>query len=353
MSEILVLKKHEPFDVRISQAVARVRQDVARLEVGNAPTARTASPGPAKAKSKGAGHGRISTEVPGWLQKMPLGIDISRTQVRDWSKVADSRKITIRRGMTRENTPIQFVFLEATGGISEISPDPRKKDPAGVGFKDKWERLKKVRGSYVDGYFSPIYRGAYHFYLFAADPVRQAEAYCKAVGALPPDAGYLRPVLDIEDVSESAKKLLFPTVPNPHDPEKPHLNLQLQKQNRAKAIADLKTWIQIVKDRLKRDPIIYTGAWFWPNLGNPKDFSTYPLWISDYSIPKEATPKMPDGGWSSWDLWQFRGSGKNMPNDQFVEGIGSDVDLNVCRSSRTLETLADVSLGLELPPMGM
>jgi lysozyme len=37
-------------------------------------------------------------------------------------------------------------------------------------------------------------------------------------------------------------------------------------------------------------------------MGSPQGFSRYPLWVASY---RNDAPKMPNGGWEDYTLWQF------------------------------------------------
>ncbi len=88
--------------------------------------------------------------------------------------------------------------------------------------------------------------------------------------------------------------------------------------------ADLVSWAKTFLARVTqltgRPPIIYTYPYFWRHaMGDSHDFTSYPLWIADYS--HGSAPRALPGGWSTWTFWQTTASGH-------VSGIPTTVDLD-------------------------
>jgi lysozyme len=195
------------------------------------------------------------------------GIDVSKWQgVVNWKQVQQA-------GMA-------FAFARATYGTSEVDSS----------FKDNWEGMKEAG----------IVRGAYHFFLAAEDPARQAEFFINTVGSL--DPGDLPPVIDVESDSGVSSNL----------------------------VADVQTWLDAVAKGLGRTPIIYTAPSYW-NANMNGDFGNYPLWVAEYGV---AEPKAVSG-WTSWTLWQYSSTGK-------VGGVSNSVDLDYFNGT-TLTALINAS----------
>lgn len=186
------------------------------------------------------------------------GIDVSKWQANvNWPSVKAAGKT--------------FAFARATYGSSEVDSM----------FKTNWQAIKDAN----------IIRGAYHFFLAADDPTAQAELFINTVGSL--EDGDLPPVLDVEQQSGTSKTL----------------------------VADVRTWLEMVAQKLGRTPIIYTGPAYW-NEYMTGDFGSYLLWVAEYGVSQ---PKQVNG-WSKWTFWQYSETGS-------VSGISNNVDLDYFNGS--------------------
>ena len=77
-------------------------------------------------------------------------------------------------------------------------------------------------------------------------------------------------------------------------------------------------WISAVETATGRKPIVYTYPVFWEDkLGNPTQFSNYPLWVANFET---RTPFIPSA-WRNWTFHQYSESGQ-------IQGIQGNVDLN-------------------------
>lgn len=193
------------------------------------------------------------------------GIDVAETDGRvDWAAVKNSGKT--------------FAFVKATEGKTI-------KDSA---FPRHWSVLKM--------YGLP--RGAYHFFHMTSDARQQANEFLKTMGKLQP--GDLPPVLDVE-VADG--------------------------EDSYTVVVRMKQWLSVVEQALEQQtgkkikPIIYTAPYFWnDNLGDPHDFSDYPLWIAHYDVSE---PSVPDcWGKGNWLIHQYAGDVENVP------GVSGQADLN-------------------------
>jgi lysozyme len=191
------------------------------------------------------------------------GIDVSKWQGDvDFQKVAAAGE--------------RYVFCRAcygTGADSRIA--------------DYWPKVKAAG----------LPRGAYHYLVAGDDGAAQAEAFLKVFdgAGMAYGPGDLPPAADVEDqkaLASDATKKQF--------------------------VDALRTWVDTVGQKLGTTPIVYTGTYFWGELGNPSGFEHCPLWIARYNDSVGSVPP----GWSSWTFWQHSGSGT-------VDGIAGDVDLDV------------------------
>ncbi|SFV08021.1 glycoside hydrolase family 25 protein [Pseudoduganella namucuonensis] len=140
--------------------------------------------------------------------------------------------------------------------------------------------------------------GLYHFFRARMDPAAQTQAMLAAMDACKIGAGDLPPVLDVED--------------------NPNYDGPWNNADNPAYIAALRSWVQTMKDRVGRAPIIYTRASFWAQLGNPAGFSDCTLWVASY---RDDAPTMPTGWPSPYQFWQYSESGT-------VAGISGHVDMN-------------------------
>ncbi len=144
-----------------------------------------------------------------------------------------------------------------------------------------------------------ILRGAYQFFRPGQDPIAQADLLLDAIGGQI-EPGDLPPVIDVE-----ADGGLAP----------------------AQVEAKVRAWVTHVKAAIGRDPIVYTGFYFWRDQVGAPDLTTSPLWHAQYTTatcPNIAPP------WADWAFWQYSSTGS-------VGGISGNVDMN--RFNGTYEEL--------------
>lgn len=158
------------------------------------------------------------------------------------------------------NDHISFVICKATQGITYIDKD----------FKENWSKIKEINKI----------RGAYHFYLYNDDPIKQASHFCNVVNDL--EKTDISLILDIEELS-----------------------LPKGNVDKTKLKKDLITFLEHVERNIKRTPIIYTDFSFANEYLHDNIFSKYSLWLAEYSNEKQ--PKIPN----TWKekgikIWQKR-----------------------------------------------
>ena len=104
--------------------------------------------------------------------------------------------------------------------------------------------------------------------------------------------------------------------------------LDLEKTD-SLAPADVHTWVVAFVNRLKsrmgRAPIIYTGFFFWrDSAGNGSNLGC-PLWLAAWnSTPQNFVP----AAWTTFSFWQYTSTGS-------VSGISGNVDRDACNLSKT------------------
>jgi len=209
--------------------------------------------------------GAIASQVCG-NGPTTLGIDVSFYQgAFNWTTV--------------KNAGVKFAFLRVSDGLTY--PDGQ--------FARSWAQARSVG----------IIRGAYQFFRPGQDAVAQADLLVDAMGTLQPDD--LPPVIDVEATSGLGASTV---------------------------VARIQQWVDRVRARTGRTPIVYTGKYFWQdNVGNSAAFKNNPLWLAQYT--SASCPDLPNA-WSRWSFWQYSDSGS-------IAGISGGVDVN-----RFNGTLADL-----------
>ncbi len=178
---------------------------------------------------------------------------------------------------------VEFAFIRASDGLGYID--------------SKFEQNWAAAGA------QGILRGTYQFFRPAQDPIAQAELVLGKLAAAP---GELPPVIDVEDADGLAPEAVE---------------------------AAVRAWIDRVRAAIGRDPIIYTGFYFWRDEVGAPDLTASPLWHAQYTsaaCPNIAPP------WADWAFWQFTSTGR-------VAGIDGDVDINRWNGAR--EDLAGFAAG--------
>jgi lysozyme len=196
-----------------------------------------------------------------------IGIDVSHWQTTmNWDRT--------------KAAGVEFAFIKATQGV----------DIFDAFYKLNWMESKRVG----------IPRGAYHFYDYRVDPIRQAQWLLGNTQLDPGELGY---VVDVEKLK--VKGVTYKTPPTYG--------------------SDIRRFCEFVAP-----PILYTGFYWWREKGLETSTwaANYRLWIAHYTwtYPLTPLPWGPDG----WTFWQFtdKGHGRTYGTD----GITSkQIDLNTWR----------------------
>ena len=199
------------------------------------------------------------------------GIDVSKFQGDiDWTAVKASG--------------IEYAFIRVSDGIN--TPDQK--------YQQNWDGAKAAG----------VLRGTYQFFRPTQDPIAQADLLLAAMGPLEP--GDLPPVIDVEDDDGV-------------DP--------------ATIAAKVGLWIDRVEAATGRQPIIYTGKFFWNGFVQSDAFADYPLWIAQYG---PVCPDLPTA-WSDWLFFQTSASG-SPPRPSAMPSIDCR-----CRRSAPISTASNRS----------
>ena len=187
------------------------------------------------------------------------GIDVSYYQgTIDWPAVAA--------------TDIRFAVVRLSDGVGTRDSQ----------FVRNWQESRRAG----------LIRGFYQYFRASAGGAAQAQL---AVDRLAEAGGFqnsdLPPVLDIET---------------------------LDGRTAAQVAAEATIWVDAMREATGKEPIIYTGAYFWDDNGLPDSLNTQPLWTANYTT--NPCPWTSDS-WDRWTLWQYTDSGT-------VSGIAGPVDLD-------------------------
>ena len=187
------------------------------------------------------------------------GIDVSYYQgTIDWPAVAA--------------TDIRFAVVRLSDGVGTRDSQ----------FVRNWQESRRAG----------LIRGFYQYFRASAGGAAQAQL---AVDRLAEAGGFqnsdLPPVLDIET---------------------------LDGRTAAQVAAEATIWVDAMREATGKEPIIYTGAYFWDDNGLPDSLNSQPLWTANYTT--NPCPWTSDS-WDRWTLWQYSDSGT-------VSGIAGPVDLD-------------------------
>jgi lysozyme len=192
------------------------------------------------------------------------GIDVSQYQgTIDWASVHASGR--------------DFAITRVSDGTA--NPDPT--------FATNWAGIKAAG----------MVRGAYQFFRASVDPTAQADLLLNAIGTL--DPGDLAPMADVEVMDGESGDTL---------------------------VANLATWMSVVKSKTGRTPMIYASPGFWDALPNTGQFASELLVVANWQVSCPDTPTP----WTNWQFWQYADNGS-------VPGISGAVDLD--EFNGTLEQL--------------
>jgi GH25 family lysozyme M1 (1,4-beta-N-acetylmuramidase) len=168
---------------------------------------------------------------------------------------------------------LKFIICKATQGSHYVDPD----------FRNNWSLIESK------GYI----RGAYHFYTCNQTPEIQAQHFSTVVGSF--NQNDIAPILDIEQGS---------LIPN--------INVEQLQQ-------DILTFLKEMERLTGRKPILYTDYAFAQQYLKKEIFSTYSLWLAEYS--NRSYPLIPNTWMSKgFKIWQRK-------DNYNIHSINSDLDV--------------------------
>ncbi len=171
---------------------------------------------------------------------------------------------------------VAFAYIKATEGVTGRDPE----------FARNWQGARRA-GLRV---------GAYHYFIFCRSAWAQARNF---LAVTPRTAGGLPPAVDLEPARSCPARLTGEEVRR-----------------------ELDAYLAIVEARQRRHAVLYVTPQFYAAYGRylPKR----PMWRRSISLT--ATPN------GSWTFWQYGSQGR-------ISGVGTPVDLNVIRASRSASAL--------------
>jgi len=196
---------------------------------------------------------------------------------------------------------VKATFMRKSRSVDQEDPD----------FAKNWKAAKDAG----------LIRGAFHRMLDAGTPEEQAELFLKGLKL---EAGDLPPILDIEPDEET------------------FVNYSKEERTRRAQI-----WLDIVEKQTGMVPIIYTGAYFLPQLTGIESWSRYPLWLADWHSNNPSAP----APWNTVSFHQYDCTKR-------LQAVsGGNVDVCVTRFNGSLEQLRQMTkfggLTLSLQPSTM
>ena len=173
---------------------------------------------------------------------------------------------------------IDWAQVKASGrgfGIARVSDGTANPDST---FAGNWSGMKSAG----------MVRGAYQFFRASVDPTAQANLLLGAIGTL--ESGDLAPMADVE---------------------------VMDGESGATLVANLATWLSVVKAKTGRTPMIYSAPGFWNALPSTGQFAGDTLVVANWQVTCPDTPTP----WTGWTFWQYADNGS-------VPGISGAVDLD-------------------------
>ncbi len=208
---------------------------------------------------------------------------------------------------------VRFAFLKCTQGNDF-------KDPKFDRYAEGCRNVGIAAGPYLFGY--PLPADDKHPGRAPEDQARRLYQDCNGLGSQPGD---LPPVLDLE----------WP----PHFEREKGTSKILDRWTEWKVGREfIAAWglacLAELERLFHRTPILYTYPDFWGSLGPAgKDpaFARYPLWIANYTAPKDWLPTgkpIVPAPWTDWTIWQFSADGSSVR----IPGVPAcPLDRNVVR----------------------
>lgn len=233
--------------------------------------------------------------------KQPCIIDVSHWEGRpNWDQVIEGNKAA--------GNPI-------TGVICKASEHTGYMDDT---FAWNWANLKRLG----------VPRGAYHFYRFEYDAVKQADFFLRVLdqnGGI----GEYPPVLDAEW----------------KDYRDPRTRRWVRSPKGTRLTDQFKVWMDIVETATGKIPMFYSSESYineymrdWTGKITLPDYNRYPLWLAQYPYKPDDfnSPYRLPKGWTNWALWQYAEAGRlvgypydgvdlNMASEFFDGGSGNPV----------------------------
>lgn len=148
-----------------------------------------------------------------------------------------------------------------------------------------------------------VLRGAYHYFNATLSGTAQANYFIDQLTARGFGPGDLPPMLDVEYTNVDSN--------GDGTNDRPSVTPAVYQ-------ARLREWIDTVRARLGRDPIVYTGGYYWDAWVQSSEWASLPLFHAEYpnySTRRSWSDPVPNGGcaryvsnhWPRYTFWQYAG----------------------------------------------
>lgn len=148
-----------------------------------------------------------------------------------------------------------------------------------------------------------VLRGAYHYFNATQSGTTQANFFLDQLQARGFGDGDLPPMLDVEFVNVDSN--------GDGTNDRPSVTPAVYQSR-------LREWINTVRARVGRDPIIYTGGYYWDSWVQSSEWAALPLFHAEYpsySTRRSWSDPVPNAGcaryvsnhWPRYSFWQYAG----------------------------------------------
>lgn len=183
-----------------------------------------------------------------------------------------------------------------------------------------------------------VMRGAYHYFNPTTNAAGQANFFVDHLLAQGFGDGDLPPMLDVEYTNVDTN--------GDGSPDRPSVTPSAYQ-------AAIRAWVNVIRARLNREPIIYTGGYYWDGFVQSSEWAANPLFHAEYPnystrrmwsdpVPNAGCARYVSNAWPRYSFWQYAG------DNTFASSLGgagtfgsSAVDMDVFDG--TLEDLQQLA----------